>query len=177
MFFQPSGFRACRNSGIVKALEIVVQGGMLVTIVWWYWLVLGLCLIGLELLIPSFTIIWFGLGAVVVALVVVVVPWLPLWLQVLVWVVASIAFTLSWFKFFKPTNSMTHAGQSKEAIVGETGIIIRGTSNSYDKGVIRFRVAILGADEWTCYAEEPLTSGETVRVEDIEGQILKVRKL
>jgi hypothetical protein len=42
---------------------------------------------------------------------------------------------------------------------------------------VRFRIAILGADEWTCYAEEPLSVGETVRVEDIEGQILKVRTL
>jgi len=38
------------------------------TIVWWHWLVLGFCLIGMELLVPSFTIIWFGLGAVVVGL-------------------------------------------------------------------------------------------------------------
>ncbi len=149
----------------------------MLTILWWHWLVLGLCLIGLELLIPSFTIIWFGLGAVAVSLLVVLLPGSPLWLQGLLWAVASVAFTLMWFKYLKPKNSRTHAGQSKEAIVGETGIIIRGTSSSYDKGVVRFRIAILGADEWTCYAEEPLSVGETVRVEDIEGQILKVRTL
>jgi len=149
----------------------------MITIVWWHWLVLGLCLIGLELLIPSFTIVWFGLGAVAVSLLVALLPMMPLWLQGLVWAVASVAFTLMWFKYLKPKNSMTHAGQSKEAIVGETGIIIRGTTNSYDKGVVRFRIAILGADEWTCYADEPLTVGATVRVEDIEGQILKVCKL
>lgn len=147
------------------------------TIVWWHWLVLGLCLVGLELVIPSFTIVWFGLGAIAVGLLVALVPFTPLWLQVLVWAAASVAFTLMWFKYLRPKNSMTHAGHSKEAIVGETGIIIRGTVSSYDKGVVRFRIAILGADEWPCYAEEPLAVGETVRVEDIEGQILKVRKL
>lgn len=146
-------------------------------IVWWHWLVLGLCLIGMELLIPSFTIIWFGLGAVAVALVALMVPGTPLWLQGLLWAVASVAFTLMWFKYLRPKNNRTHAGQSKEAIVGETGIIIRGTADSYAKGVVRFRIAILGADEWTCYAEEPLTAGDSVVVEDIEGQMLKVRKL
>ncbi|MGE3549554.1 MAG: NfeD family protein [Geobacter sp.] len=149
----------------------------MITIVWWHWLVLGLCLIGLELLIPSFTIVWFGLGALAVGLLVALLPFTPLWLQGLIWAVASVAFTLMWFKYLKPKNSMTHAGQSKEAIVGETGIVIRGTTDSYTKGKVRFRIAILGADEWTCYAEEPLDVGETVRVEDIEGQILKVRKL
>lgn len=145
-------------------------------IVWWHWLVLGFCLIGLELLIPSFTIIWFGLGAVAVALLVLVVPGVPLWLQVLLWAIASVMFTLMWFKYLRP-KSRTHAGQSKEALIGETGIIIRGTVDSYAKGTVRFRIAILGADEWTCYADEPLSVGDTVQVEDIEGQMLKVRKL
>lgn len=147
------------------------------TIAWWHWLVLGMCLIGLELLIPSFTIIWFGLGAVAVALLILVVPSVPLWLQVLLWAIASVLFTLMWFKYLRPKNSRTHAGQSKEALVGETGIIIRGTADSYAKGTVRFRIAILGADEWTCFADEPLNVGDTVQVEDIEGQMLKVRKL
>lgn len=147
------------------------------TIAWWHWLVLGFCLIGLELLIPSFTIIWFGLGAVAVALLVLVVPGVPLWLQVLLWAIASVTFTLMWFKYLRPKNSRTHAGQSKEALIGETGIIIRGTVDSYAKGTVRFRIAILGADEWTCYADELLSVGDTVQVEDIEGQMLKVRKL
>jgi len=148
-----------------------------VTIAWWHWLVLGFCLIGLELLIPSFTIIWFGLGAVAVALLVLLIAGIPLWLQVLLWAVASVAFTLMWFKYLRPRNNRTHAGQSKEALIGETGIIIRGTADSYAKGTVRFRIAILGADEWTCYADEPLTVGDMVQVEDIEGQMLKVRKL
>lgn len=149
----------------------------MIAIVWWHWLVLGICLIGLELLIPSFTIIWFGLGAVVVALLVLLAPMVPLWLQGLLWAAASVAFTLMWFKYLRPKNNRTHAGQSKEALIGETGIIIRGTVDSYAKGVVRFRIAILGADEWTCSAEEPLSTGDMVRVEDIEGQMLKVRKL
>ncbi len=146
-------------------------------VAWWQWMVLGLCLIGFELLIPSFTIIWFGLGAVAVALLLALVPVVPFWLQVLLWAIASVIFTLMWFKYLRPRNNRTNAGQSKEALVGETGIIIRGTSDSYAKGVVRFRIAILGADEWPCYAEAPLSVGDLVEVEDIEGQMLRVRKL
>ncbi len=35
---------------------------------WWYWIIAGICLVGLELIVPSFTIIWFGLGALVVGI-------------------------------------------------------------------------------------------------------------
>jgi len=66
---------------------------------------------------------------------------------------------------------------SKEGIVGETGIIIRGTEDSYGRGTIRFRISVLGADEWSCYSEEVLHVGDSVRVVDIEGQILKVVKI
>lgn len=144
---------------------------------WWYWILAGFVLIGLELVIPSFTIIWFGLGALLVGLVVAVIPHIPDWLQVLLWAGSSVAFTVMWFKYLKPKGDRTHAGLSKEGIVGETGIIIKGTSDSFAKGIVRFRISILGADEWTCFADEPLQVGSTVLVEDIEGQILKVRKI
>jgi membrane protein implicated in regulation of membrane protease activity len=144
---------------------------------WWYWMIAGLCLIGLELVIPSFTIIWFGLGALVVGLLTLVIPSLPNWLQALLWAFASVAFTLMWFKYLKPKGDRTHAGLSKEGIVGESGIIIRGTTDSFGKGTVRFRISILGADEWTCFAEDALKVGDTVQVEDIEGQILKVRRI
>lgn len=144
---------------------------------WWYWVLAGFLLIGLELVIPSFTIIWFGLGALLVGILVALVPSLPDWLQVLLWAIASVVFTVLWFKYLKPKGDRTHAGLSKEGIIGETGIIIKGTADSYAKGRIRFRISLLGADEWSCFAEEPLTVGDTVMVEDIEGQILKVKKI
>lgn len=144
---------------------------------WWYWLVGGFILIGLELIVPSFTIIWFGLGALVVGLLLLLAPAMPGWLQLLLWAMTSVGFTVVWFKFLKDRGNHTHAGLSKEGIVGESGMIIRGTDDSYQKGTVRFRISILGADEWPCYAEEPLKIGDSVQVIDIEGQILKVRKI
>lgn len=144
---------------------------------WWYWVVAGFCLIGLELIVPSFTIIWFGLGALVVALLTFLWPSFPVAGQVLLWSVASVCFTVMWFKFLRPKKDRTHAGMSKEGIVGETGIIIRGTDDSYGRGTVRFRISVLGADEWGCYSEQILNVGDSVRVVDIEGQILKVVKI
>jgi membrane protein implicated in regulation of membrane protease activity len=144
---------------------------------WWYWIIAGFCLIGLELIVPSFTIIWFGFGAVFVGVVAFFLPGFPVSGQVFLWSLASICFTVTWFRFFKPKKDRSHAGMSKEGIVGETGIIIRGTDDSYGRGTIRFRISVLGADEWSCYSEEVLNVGDSVRVVDIEGQILKVIKI
>ncbi len=144
---------------------------------WWYWILAGFVLIGLELVIPSFTIIWFGFGALLVGILLLVVPFMADWLQVLLWALFSVLFTIIWFKYLKPKKDNTNAGLSKEAIVGESGIIIRGTTDSYAKGTVRFRISILGADEWTCFSDEILKVGDSVMVEDIEGQMLKVKKI
>lgn len=144
---------------------------------WWYWIVAGLCLIGVELIIPSFTIIWFGMGALLVGLLGFLWPGFPLAGQVALWSFASVAFTLLWFKYLKPKGDRTHTGMSKEGIVGESGIIIRGTDDSYGRGIVKFRISVLGADEWSCYSSEILHVGDRVRVADIEGQILKVETI
>ncbi|MDD2899951.1 MAG: NfeD family protein [Desulfuromonadaceae bacterium] len=144
---------------------------------WWYWIIAGFCLIGLELIIPSFTIIWFGLGALVVGAFSGLWPGFPVAGQVALWSLASISFTVMWFKYLKPKGDRTHAGMSKEGIVGESGIIIRGTEDNYGRGVVKFRISVLGADEWGCYSNEILHVGDRVRVVDIEGQILKVEVL
>jgi membrane protein implicated in regulation of membrane protease activity len=143
-------------------------------IVWWYWIVGGFCLIGLELLIPSFTIIWFGLGAIAVGILTALWPGFPLAGQIALWSAASISFTVMWFTYLKPKGDRTHAGMSKEGIVGEVGMIIRGTEDSYGRGIVKFRISVLGADEWGCFSGETLHVGDRVRVVDIEGQILKV---
>jgi membrane protein implicated in regulation of membrane protease activity len=141
---------------------------------WWYWIVAGFCLIGLDLIFPSFTIIWFGLGALVVGAFNGFWPGFPLAVQGALWLVASVCFMAMWFKYLKPKGDRTHSGQLKEGIIGESGIIIRGTEDSYGRGIVKFRKPVLKADEWSCYSNEALHVGDRVRVVDFEEQILKV---
>ena len=152
---------------------------------WWYWIIAGFCLIGLELAVPSFAIIWFGVGALAIGALKSLWPEFPLAGQFILWAVSSVSFTVMWFKYLKPKANRTLAGQTKQGIVGETGVIIRGaeescgpgTEDSCGRGTVRFRIAVLGADEWGCYADEALQVGDSVRVTDREGRILKVAKI
>ena len=101
----------------------------------------------------------------------------PLLGQLFLWALLSMSFTVMWFKYLKPKASKAHAGQAKEGIVGETGTISRGTEDSNGRGTVRFSIAVLGTDEWGCYADEVLQVGDSVRVVESEGQILKVIKI
>lgn len=71
---------------------------------WWYWIIAGFGLIGLELVIPSFTIIWFGIGAVIAGALSYFWPDFPLGGQIAFWLFVSICFTAMWFKYLKPNG-------------------------------------------------------------------------
>ena len=141
---------------------------------WWYWVIAGFCLIGVELILPSFTIIWFGMGALVVGVLSGLWPDLSLVGQIVLWPLASIGFSAMWFKYLKPKGNRPLVGMTKEGIVGETGVIVCGTEDSNGEGIVKFRVSVLGTYEWACYSSEALHVNDRVRVIDIEGQILKV---
>ena len=142
-------------------------------VLWWYWVALGLVLIALELVIPSFTIIWFGAAALLVGILQYILPTISLAVQLLVWIIFSVGFAFGWFRFFKPQADRTFSGLSKEAALGHTGTIIRQADEG-GRGVVKFQVAVMGADEWSCFADSPLEIGDRVRIIDVEGHALKV---
>ena len=144
---------------------------MTITILWYYWLIVGMLLLLGEMLLPSFTLLWFGLAAMLTGLLLLVMPDLGLSLQLLFWALASI---VMWFKFFKPTmTDKTKAGISKEAVTGETGIVIRAPHDEI-RGIVRFSLPLLGADEWEFICSQECQVGDRVEVVDVSGNTLIV---
>ncbi|HMU89274.1 MAG TPA: NfeD family protein [Pseudomonadales bacterium] len=143
---------------------------------YWHWLTLGLLLAGLEIFIPSFTVIWFGLGAILVGLLTWLLPGLSITLQLLVWTGASITFAVGWFAFFKPRMvDHTRAGLSREAVLGEVGQVIE-LPLDHRRGKVRFSKPLLGADEWAFICEEKVQCGDRVIVLDVSGNTLIVKR-
>lgn len=146
-----------------------------VVMLWWYWLVFGMLLVAAEMLVPSFTLFWFGLAAILVALLLFIFPATSLSLQIICWALGSIGFTFLWFKYFKPTmTDRTKAGISREAVIGETGIITR-VPQGHIRGIARFAMPLLGADEWEFICHEDCHIGDRVEVTDVSGNTLIVR--
>ncbi len=147
-----------------------------VKMLWWYWVAFGMVLMLAEIFIPSFTIFWFGLAGIVVGALLWLLPELALSWQVTVWGVASIAFTVLWFRYFKPTmTDRTKAGISREAVVGETGQVIRG-AQAGRRGLVRFTLPLLGDDEWEFIAQSEVAVGDRIIVVDVSGNTLVVAK-
>ena len=147
----------------------------MIEFVYWHWLVLGIGLIALEMVLPSFIALWFGLAACVVGILLLFIP-MSLTLQVLLWTVFSIGFTALWFKFIKPlATDKTTAGLPAEKIIHETGMVIKLPIEG-EKGMLRFSTPKLGNDEWLFNSDDQLTLGDRVRVTAVEGNSLIVIK-
>ena len=143
---------------------------------YWHWLVFGMVLVMAELAIPSFTIFWFGLAGLIVGLILLVAPAVGFTWQLFVWAVASCAMTLLWFKYLRPLMAdRTKAGISREAIVGESGQVIRPPAEK-QRGTVRFTTPILGAEEWPFICNGEVRVGDRVVVTDISGNTLIVAK-
>lgn len=142
----------------------------------WHWLVFGMVLIVSELVVASFTIIWFGCGAVLVAGLTWLFPHLSETFQIFLWAIASILFTVLWFLFFKPRMvDRTKAGISLEAVLGASGLVIRGPYNDI-RGTVKFTTPLLGADEWQFICHDEVSQGDRVTVTDVSGNTLIVKK-
>jgi membrane protein implicated in regulation of membrane protease activity len=149
---------------------------MTFTVQYWHWLVFGMILIMAELFIPSFTILWFGLGGLVVAGLMLLFSGISVSWQLFIWAIASCGFTFLWFRFIRPKmTDRTRAGLSREAAIGETGQVIRKPDNG-QRGMVRFATPLLGSEEWPFICDSAVDIGDRVRVTDISGNTLVVKK-
>ena len=144
-------------------------------LLYWHWLVLGMLLMAIEIVAPSFIFLWFGVGAIVVGLVHWFIP-MELNVQILLWTVASLAFVLLWFKCIRPLAiDKTTAGLGGQTIINETGMVIKIPMNG-EKGEMRFAVPQLGNEQWRFITEDAVALGDRVRVVAVSGNSLIVVK-
>ena len=145
-------------------------------ILYWHWILLGIALMISEIFLASFFVVWFGAAAVIIGGLLFLAPSLSPALQVFSWTILSTTLALAWFKFLKPLSiDKTKAGLSKEAITGEIGQVLKAP-NGEERGKLRFPAPVLGTDEWLIISQDEIAIGDRVRVVDISGNSLIVKK-
>ena len=96
---------------------------------WWYWLVLGLVLIGLEMASSGgFYIIFFGVAAIVVAPLAATGLAEPIWIQ---WLLFSVLSVVSLLLFRNPLMRKLNLGAGApdiDTLAGETGTALEDMS-------------------------------------------------
>jgi len=142
----------------------------------WYWFLIGILLLGLELVAPAFVALCFGLGAIVIGILVWLFPSWSVAGQLLTWSIMSALAAFLMFRYVKPIKGKPLQQLSREAVIGQVGILTKIPEEGVS-GVVRFSLPVLGADEWLCRSEESLMLGQRVQVVEILGNELVVKTL
>ena len=148
----------------------------MIDLLWWHWAVLGFGFILAELALPAFVLIWFGLGGFVVMAALLVMPELSLTIQLLLWAIFSLVAMALWFRVFKRGAHKVLVGRSSASLVGEVGLIAERVA-PFKAGKVRFQKPMVGSDLWSCTADQEIEAGVRVRVVNVEGNSVTVKKL
>ena len=138
---------------------------------WWVWLVLGLVLLGAEVLTPGgFFVLFFGLAALVVGALDGLGVGGPDWLQWLLFSVLSIG-SLVLFRRRLVERLRGPEGRDVDAFVGEVAVLLE----DLPPGAVG--KAELRGTAWSARHEGPetLPRGRRCRVQRVEGLMLFVQ--
>jgi membrane protein implicated in regulation of membrane protease activity len=138
---------------------------------WFIWLWLGIFLVALafEFATADLVSIWFSLGAVP-SFILSLFEVNPV-IQVLSFILVTTALLLFTrpvvIKYFKVNEIKTNV----DSVIGQEGIV---TTAIISNGIGRIK---LRAQEWSAIADESIEIGQRVRVLDVEGNKLIVKKI
>lgn len=137
----------------------------------WSWWVLGLVLLGIEVLVPGFFFLWFGIAAILIGVSALLIDW-PWQLQVLGFVVLSVVTALAGRRFAGNPNGETadpHLNLRGERLAGRTFIL----SEPIVEGRGRVRV---DDTVWRIHGPDA-PAGARVTVTGADGPVLTVEPL
>ena len=135
----------------------------------WVWLGIFVFALAFEFATADMVSIWFSLGAIpsfVFALI-----GLPEWLQIVSFIVVTTVLFLFTrpvvMKYFKVNEIKTNV----DSVIGQEGFVTFDITPS-TVGTVKLR-----SQEWSAISDETIIVGEKVRVLDVEGVKLIVKKI
>jgi len=150
---------------------VIMAAYLAQTIEWWYWIILGILLIILEIGTGTFIILGFGIAAILVGLLDLLFS--PGFLvQITVWMLLSIAIVMLLFKYFKSQPTVSSTGQSDHGF--DTHGTVTETIEKHGRGKVRFDTPVLGNTLWHATADSRLDVGQRVTIQEVSGQLIRV---
>ena len=141
----------------------------LTNIQFWYWWVLGIACLALEIFAPGAIFIWFGISAGLMGFLLLLIPDLSWQLQISIFSVFSILSILTWRLYRKnvPEEDIYPTLNKRgEELVGRTFTLDEPIINNYGKIRVDDTMwKINGADA---------AIGQKIKVVSLDGTVLKV---
>lgn len=142
--------------------------------IWWYWVVFGLLLAGLEILTPGgFFLLFFGVAAILVGVLAGLELGGPLWMQWFLFSIFAVACVLFFrnplVRYMQQRPAAAHAIDSLqgEVAVAMDGIAIGGMGRAQLRGTV-----------WSARnaGEVAIAPGDRCIVDAIDGLTIKIRR-
>ena len=138
--------------------------------VFWYWWVLAIFLLGIEILAPGFFFLWLSLAGVVVGAILFLLPSISFEIQLLIFSIISILSILLWRRYgYQQQTETDHPLLNKRGAqyIGRTFSLLEPIRNG--RGKIKVDDSI-----WTVQGQDsPL--GTQVIVTEVNGTLFNVK--
>ncbi|MEO8669935.1 MAG: NfeD family protein [Tahibacter sp.] len=136
------------------------------------WWVVGLALIGAEILLPGFFLLWIGVAAAAMGIIVWLVPDMGVILQSVLFAALALASCLAYWKLLlprqpRPPHGSNHLNRRAEQLIGRRCVLESAIVNGRGK-------AHVGDSQWLVDGPD-LPVGASVEVVGVHGAMLKVR--
>lgn len=142
----------------------------------WAWAILGVLLLGGEMLTGTFYILWFGIASLCVALLLYLFPETSLAMQLLSFSILSLV-SLGVWKFKYAQQALpSRVGQSRGDAIGKVGRV-KEVVSPQQLGRVVFTIPVMGSREWTAVSDSDLAVGAEVEVTAIEGNYLRIKEV
>ena len=143
------------------------------TMDYWNWLMVGLVFLMLELMIGTYYALWLGISGLIVGVLMLGIDlsWQAQWT---LFASISLAISFGWWlyqhKKDKEDDQGSTLNQRAKQMVGQTVVL----DQDFSVGQHRLK---LGDTTWTVEILEPLQQGDKVEVIEMNGIILKIKKV
>jgi membrane protein implicated in regulation of membrane protease activity len=144
---------------------------------WIIWFIIAAIFIAAEVFTAGFFILWFGIGALAAALLA-LLGIESLAIQVTVFLAVSVILVIAsrtiFDRFLTRPSDPNQLKSGIETIIGQIGTVVEPSSGALNQGAVKVYGSV-----WTAYPAEgewPLTEGDSVSVERIEGNSIYVRR-
>lgn len=134
----------------------------------WSWFVLGLVLLGLEILVPGTFFLWFGVSALIVGALTFFtsLAWQP---ATLIWLALAVVLLVIGRRYFR-----NDAAKSEDPVLNERGRRYVGRVFTLAEPIVANNGRLSIEDSIWRVAGPDLPAGTRVRVADVDGPILRV---
>jgi membrane protein implicated in regulation of membrane protease activity len=138
---------------------------------WWFWILLGLVFLGLELALPGgFFLVFFGFSALLIGALVAVVAPLPVWVE---WVCFSVLSILLLAGLRKKLIELLgpNSVDTVDSLLGKE-VVVSEQIAAGSRGGVQLHGASWQAEN---IGDVPLTAGSYAKVQALDGLALKIK--